>query len=124
MYSFISPNNEVIKTNTVKAFAKQYGFNYSSARNLACGHQKTMLGWCSTNKRAKRVRTRFQTVLVNTKTGERKILGQSLTQFARDNHLCMNELWKLLNGRKIMYRGWTLEKSVMAAAGVLGGRNI
>jgi len=124
MYSFISPQNEVIKTKTIKQFADQYGFHYSTARNLACGYQKTMRGWCSTHKRAIRKRIRFQTVLVNTKTGERKILGRSIAQFARDNHLCMNELWRLMNGRKIVYRSWTLEKSILAAGSGLAVANI
>jgi hypothetical protein len=64
MYSFIAPTGEIIKTKTIKQFADQYGFRYSNAKSLSCGHYKTLNGWCSTSPKARRARKRFQTVLV------------------------------------------------------------
>ena len=112
MYSFISPKGEIIKTKTVKEFSEKYGMKYSSAKELACGNRARNLGWCSTHKKAKRLRDRFTTVLVNTKTGERSILGQSLITFSKKHGLCMNEISKLVNGHKIFSRHWCLEKTL------------
>jgi hypothetical protein len=120
MYRFINPKGEVIKTKTVKEFALQYGFAPSHARDLACGYLKKLNGWCSTHPKAKKQRERFLTVLVNPRQGKREILGRSIAHFARDHGLCMNELWKLINGRKICYRGWMLEITHQLAQGGLG----
>lgn len=54
-------------------------------------------------------------MLVNTRTGKRAILGASIVKFADEHGLCMNEVWKLLNGRKIVYRDWMLVKSLELA---------
>jgi hypothetical protein len=55
-------------------------------------------------------------VLVNTQTGERSIIGQTVKAFAQEHHLCLNELSKLVNGRKLRYRNWVLERTLLAAA--------
>ena len=55
------------------------------------------------------------TKLVNTRTGETAILGSSIKGFAEKRGLCDNELWKLVNGRKISYRGWMLQTTINAA---------
>ena len=55
------------------------------------------------------------TVLVNTRTGERSILGPSVKKFARDHGLCLNELSRLINGHSFIYRHWVLEKTQEAA---------
>src|ERR1700722_3476892 len=115
MYSFISPTGETIKTKTIKQFADQYGFRYSNAKSLACGHYKTLNGWCSTSPRARRARKRFQTVLVNPDLGISEVLGQRETRFAERHHLCKSELYKLINGRQIGYRGWFLERTLKLA---------
>ena len=115
MYSFISPQNEVIKTKTIRAFSDQYGLHYGNARSLACGLRHTIRGWCSTHKNARLKRRRFQTVLVNMRTGEREILGQTVKGFAKAHGLCMNELSKLVNRRKVVYRHWVLESTLKAA---------
>lgn len=119
MYSFISPEGQRVKTKTVKEFALKYGFTHSMARSLACGYRARLRGWCSTAKRAKKHRDRFTTVLVNTRTGERSILGSSIKSFAEKRNLCMNELWKLVNGRKLIYRHWCLQKTLDSANGTL-----
>ena len=84
------------------------------ARSLAAGCRSRMRGWCSTSKkpRVKKHRERFLTRLVHRPTGTTTILGPSITRFARQHDLCENEVWKLVNGHKIQYRGWTLQKSV------------
>ena len=89
--------------------------NYSYARDLACGHAMTANGWCSTARRARRRRKRFLTKLINLRTGEMKILGQSIAQFARDNGLCRNELNQLVVGNLLHYRDWVLAKSLELA---------
>ena len=115
MYSFISPQNQVIKAKSIRAFSDQYGFHYDNAKSLACGLRHTIRGWCSTHKRARLKRKRFRTVLVNMKTGERSILGQTVKGFAKAHGLCMNELSKLVNRRKVAYRHWVMEATLKAA---------
>jgi hypothetical protein len=39
--------------------------------------------------------------------------------FSRQHGLCFNELSKLINGHKIVYRGWYLEKTLELANGNL-----
>ncbi len=56
------------------------------------------------------------TKLVNTKTKETFVLGRSVKHFAKEHGLCFNELSKLVNGHKLMYRGWCLQKTLEAAA--------
>ena len=111
MYSWISPEGLKIRTTTVKSFVESFGFDYVHARKLACGLTMTMHGWCSTHKNAKRRRERFLSVLVNPKTGEREILGHSVKKFAEDHGMCVNELYKLVNRRKTIYKGWMLERT-------------
>jgi len=120
MYSFISPTGETVKTKTIKQFAEQYGFRESNARSLACGHYKRLKGWCSTSPKAKKARERFQTVLINPDLGIREALGQRVTRFAERHHLCKSELYKLINGRQIGYRGWFLERTLKLAQHVVG----
>lgn len=54
------------------------------------------------------------TTLVNTHTGERSILGQSLKQFARDHGLSLQGLSELVNRRVLMYRNWALGDTLNA----------
>jgi len=115
MYSFISPTGETVKTKTIKQFADQYGFRYSNARSLACGHYQRLKGWCSTSSTAKKARERFQTVLVNPNLGVRDVLGQNFTDFAKKHHLAVNDVYQLVNARLICYRGWMLEKTLKLA---------
>ena len=50
------------------------------------------------------------TKLIHLPTGNECILGQSISAFAKKHGLCMNELWKLINGyHKISCRGWVTE---------------
>lgn len=113
MYRWISSKGEIVKTKTVKEFAERFKFPPSMARSLAAGVRSRLRGWCSgsSKPRVKKARNRFLTKLVNTRTGESAILGASITGFARQHDLCDNEVWKLVNGRKIAYRGWMLQKS-------------
>jgi hypothetical protein len=115
MATFISPTGEKITTPTIKAFADQYGFRYSNAKSLACGHYKTLNGWCSTSPRAGKTRKRFQTVLVNPSLGIREVLGPKATAFADRHHLSKSKLYKLINNRQIGYRGWFLERTLELA---------
>ena len=55
------------------------------------------------------------TVLFNAKTGEKSIIGQTVSNFAKAHGLCKNELYKLVNGRKPIYRNWMLQKTHDAA---------
>jgi hypothetical protein len=123
MYSWISPTGEKIRTRTVKEFATKYNFPESHARDLACGYMKRYRKWCSGHKRAAKARKRFTTVLVNFRLGKREILGQTVTAFAAKHQLCKNELYKLINGRKIMYRGWMLERTHNLAQGTVADSN-
>ena len=110
MFKVFSPAGELITTKSVKEFADRFQFNPSSARALKNGKRARIRGWCSTHRKAKRHRERFLTKLVNLRTGEECILGQSIRAFAKNHDLCMNELWKLVNGYgKIAYRGWVTQ---------------
>jgi hypothetical protein len=124
MHSFISPTGEIIKTKTIKQFADQYGFRYSNAKSLACGHYKRLNGWCSTSPTAKKARERFQTVLVNPTLGIREVLGQNVTDFAKRHHLAVDDVYQLVNARLICYRGWMLEKTLKLALSAIPVGNI
>jgi hypothetical protein len=115
MYRFINSEGTVVKARKLTVFASQYGLRYSSVKSLACGWRKTLHGFCSTSKRAKKARERFTTVLVNTSTGERLILGQRLREFARTHGLSVHGLTELVQGHVKMYRHWALEKTMEAA---------
>ena len=117
MYSFISSSGQVIKTKTIKEFSEISGLSPQMSRVLACGTRGRVRGWCSTARRAKRQRDRFTLVLTNTFTGASKILGPSVKKFAKEHHLCLNELSRLVNGRSRMYRGWILQKTLDAING-------
>ncbi len=93
----------------------------SNARSLGCGLLKRFHGWCSGHKRAKKERERFLTVLVNPKEDKRQILGQTVTKFAAAHHLCKNEVYKLINRRKVAYRGWMLESTYLQAQNAITG---
>ena len=54
------------------------------------------------------------TVLVNTRTGEKSILGPSVKNFAKDRGLSLQGLSELVNGRVRIYRHWVLEKTLDA----------
>jgi hypothetical protein len=116
MYSFISPENKVVKTKSIADFARTYGFRYSNAKSLACGHYKSLKGWFSTHRKAAKRRQRHFTVLVNP-SGERKVLGGPVTAFARRHNLATDGLYKLLNGKKIGHNGWVLQRTYDAALG-------
>jgi hypothetical protein len=124
MYSWLNDRGEIVKTKTIAEFARKYNFPPSMARSLASGCRSRLRGWCSTSKRAKRHRNRFMTKLVHLPTGATRVLGSSITQFARENALCENEVWKLVNGLKTRYRGWTLQKTIDAATFGLADINI
>lgn len=111
MYTFISPKGEKIKAKSIKAFADEYQFNYHSAAQLNCGVVSRMNGWCSTHPKAKKERLRFLTTFINKNTGERDILGQSVTGFAERHGLASHDVYQLLHKHIICYRGWMLEKT-------------
>jgi hypothetical protein len=119
MYRWINETGETITTKSLKEFATTYAVRDSIARSLACGSRTRYRQWCSTSPRAKKQRQRFTTTLVNTKTGQKCLLGRSVKHFARQHGLCFNELSKLINHRKILYRGWCLEKTLELASGNL-----
>jgi len=48
------------------------------------------------------------TELVNTRTGQRQLLGRSLKRFAAEHGICKSELHKLVCRRKIAIRDWML----------------
>jgi hypothetical protein len=123
MHTFIAPTGEKIKTKTIKEFAQKAGMHESHARDLACGFYKRFHGYCSTHRKARKERARFLTVLVNPKLGKREILGQTVKGFAEKHHLCVNELHKLILGRKIVYRGWMLERTQLLAQGAIDVAN-
>lgn len=110
-YKWISPTGEVVTTKTTREFADRYGFRASNARSLACGHFKRLNGWCSGHRSAGKTRARFLTQLVNTSQQKSDIVGASVTGFASRHGLCANEVYKLLTGKSICYRGWTLAKT-------------
>jgi hypothetical protein len=115
LYSFISPQGTVVKTNSIQEFATTYGFRPSHARSLACGYHATAKGWCTTKPSGRKRRKRFLTPLINVKNGTREVLGESVTGFARRHNLCKNEVYRLINGRSICYRGWMIENSYQLA---------
>jgi FAD synthase len=115
MYKWISPTGEVVKTKTIEEFSEKYHIRKSNAKSLVTGKRYRHKGFCSYSPKAKQARGRFTMTLVHTKTGERKILGQSIRAFAREHHLCANELGKLINKHRIIYRGWVLESTLKAA---------
>jgi len=114
MYQWLKSDGSLLETETIKQFCEVSGFSASSARTLAAGIRGRLNGWCSTARRARKQRDRFTTVLVNTKTGEKKWLGPTVKRFAMDHGLCLNELSRLINRRSRMYRGWILQRTLDA----------
>jgi hypothetical protein len=117
MFKFISPQGQVVKTKSLRDFAVQHSLPYSHVKDLNCGIMKRYRGWLSTHPSARKYRKRFLTVLVNTLTGERCILGQAVTRFAKAHGLCLSELSKLVNGHKLCYKGWILESTLKLTQG-------
>lgn len=112
MYRFISPTGEVIKTKTIAEFARKYGFRYSNARSLACGHFQTLRGFCSTHPKAKKRRGRFTTQLQDLKTGTRECIGPSIKAFAQRHNVCANDISLVLAGKKLAAKGWILQNAL------------
>jgi len=114
MCRWLNSKGEIIKTRTIREFADRYGLTIDSARNLHSGHRSRIRGFCSLAPRAKKERDRFMMVLVNTKSGERSILGPSVKQFAKDRGLSLQGLSELVNGTVFVYRHWVLAKTLDA----------
>ena len=112
MYSWINSQGETVKTKTIKEFAQLTGMRESNCRRLACGAVAKSHGWCSTKRRAARLRKRFTTVLQNMSTGETAIVGQSVASFCRSRKLSTKNLHGVLCGKRIAYKNWTLAKSL------------
>ena len=115
MYRWIDSRGEVINTRTIKEFSESANMPYRSARALATGYRSKIKGWCSTSRKAKPARQRFTTRLVNTKTGQSEIVGPSAKAIAKRIGVCYNDLVKLLNGHKIMVKGWAMEQTLRLA---------
>ena len=113
-YKFIHQTGAIVETRTIAEFSRLTGMRYSNAKSLACGHYQTLHGWLSPNAPKKR-RKRFTTVLRNIRTNERAIVGKSITSFAAHHDVCMNDVWKVVNGEKLAAKGWVLEKSLELA---------
>ncbi len=98
-----------MKTKNIRIFAEERGLPYSHARDLACGFFKRYRGWCSGHKSAAAQRRRFLTVLIHPRSGQREVLGQTVTGFAERHGLSKQNVYNLINGHKIAYKGWMLE---------------
>jgi len=107
-YKWLSPNGDIIKTKTIREFANLTGMRYSNARSLACASLLSLHGYVAVHPKTKAKRKRMLTELLNTRTGQRQRLGCSAKEFAAKNGICKSELHKLLCGRKISIRDWTL----------------
>ena len=119
MYSFISPTGHKVRFKSIKQFALTYGFPPSHARDLACGYIKCSRGWASGHKSARKARDRFLTVMAHPVSGTKEVIGQTVTSWARKHGLAANEVYKLLSGKSICYRGWMLEGSHQLALGAM-----
>lgn len=113
-YKFIHSSGAIVETRTIAEFSRLTGMRYSNAKSLACGHYQTLQGWLSP-KASKVRKKRFTTVLHNLRTHERALVGKSLTSFATHHDVCMNDIWKIVNGEKLAAKGWVLEKSLELA---------
>ena len=102
---------------TVKEFAEMTGMSESNARRLACGAVGKSKGFASTNRRAARLRKRFTTALHNIRSGEVAIVGQSVAAFCRSHGLSSKNLHRVLLGKRLAYKGWTLARSLELARG-------
>ncbi len=116
-YSFINFRGEIERFENIRAFSEKYSMPYSMARSLHAGMRVRLRGFCSTSSKAKagKFRARFMTKLVNTKTGERCIVGASVKACAKNHGLSLQGLSELVNGRVQIYRHWILEKTLAAA---------
>ena len=112
MFSFISPQNQLVKTKTLKEFTTLSGMKMNCARSLSCGRRSRNHGWLSTHRKARRQRDRFFTVLVNTVTGESMMVGDSIKARAKEHGLAHNALVQLVNGHRFIYRHWVLDKTL------------
>lgn len=111
-YKFYSPQGQLVKTKSLRDFAVQHSLPYSHVKDLNCGRMKRYRGWLSTHKSARKYRKRFLTVLVNTQTSERCIVGQAVTRFAKAHGLSNKNLYGLLNGKRLAYKNWCLQQTL------------
>ena len=102
---------------TVKELAAITGMSESNARRLACGAVAKSKGFASTHRRAARLRKRFSTKLQNLFSGDTAIVGQSVAAFCRLHGLSAKNLHRVLLGKRLAYKGWTLAKSLELAGG-------
>jgi len=63
--------------------------------------------------KARAQRRRFTTVLVHPSSNRREVVGPSVKAFAKRHGLCANEVYMILNGKSICYRGWMLEATYL-----------
>ena len=117
-YSFLNSRGEIEKFKSIREFSDRYSMPYSMARSLHAGMRVRLKGFCSTSSKpkARKYRRRFLTRLVNTKTGETKILGGSVKCFAKDHGLSLQGLSELVNKRVQIYRHWVLGKTLDAVS--------
>jgi len=119
MYSWIYKDGNTVKTKTIAEFVKLTGFRRSNAQSLACAHYLSLNGWCSGHRRAARKRKRWSTVLINTRTNGRCVLGPSVASFALKHNICKGDLYKLINHRKPCVKGWMLESTLELTQGAV-----
>jgi hypothetical protein len=122
-YTWITPDGGKITTKTIRQFSELTGMRISNATSMACGYRQSLRGYVGMSKRAAKKRKRWTTVLVNTRTGQRERLGQSIKSFAERHDVCGNDLCKLLNGHKIAVKGWVLEKTWNLTHGAIADGN-
>lgn len=111
MYTFISPTGKYVKTKTIREWANMYNIDFGTARGLACGYRKSHKGWTTTHPKARKVRKKFMTLLINVITQEQRVLGPSILQFAEQYGLQDQALGELINGHRICYKGWMLSST-------------
>ena len=116
MYEWINSSGEKVRM-TVKELAEITGMSESNARRLACGAVGKSKGFASTHRRVARLRKRFSTALQHMSTGQTAIVGQSVAAFCRAHGLSTKNLHRVLLGKRLAYKGWTLAKSLELAGG-------
>jgi hypothetical protein len=113
-YTILSPDGKPTR-GTIPELEAITGFRGSNLRSLVAGCFDTFLGWCSMHPKAQSQRKRFMTTLIHA-SGQREVIGQAVTGFARRHGLCANEVYQLILGRnKLCYRGWMLEATYRLA---------
>lgn len=109
----------MVKGKNLKQFCANNNLGYWGMYKLMRGQYAQNLGWRAFHSKSKKDMDKEKRVLHNLYTGEEATLGPLQYKFAEEHGLHHSILGELLNGKRIVYKGWVLDSTYQIMYGKL-----